>query len=52
MLNKTIVSTLCLTAIIITLILVHAEVYLILATVGVLASVNGVSIWKSNHVPK
>lgn len=52
MINKTIVSTLCLTAIIITLILVQAEVYLTLVTLGVLASVNGVSIWKANHQPK
>lgn len=52
MINKTIVSTLCVTAVLLTLILTRADVTLIYACLGLLGLLNGVSIWKANHTPK
>lgn len=52
MINKTIVATLCVTAVVITLIITEADAMLIYATLSLLGLINGVSIWKANHTPK
>lgn len=52
MINKTIVATLCSTAIVITLIITGAPMHFVYAGMGLIAALNGVSIWKSNHKPK
>ena len=52
MINKTIVATLCVTAIMITLIMAKADPMLIYASLTMLGLINGVSIWKANHKPK
>ena len=50
--NKTIVSTLCVTAILVTPIITKAPLELVYAGMGLIAALNGVSIWKANHKPK
>lgn len=51
MLNKTIVATICVTIITIVMLVMKADPYFIYGALILIATLNGVSIWKANHKP-